>query len=833
MRQHGLHLPGRALWIICLLLRVASPEIVPAQIPYDSGELKLALKRLEVLGSVLYIAAHPDDENTAFLATMAKQRHFRTGNLSITRGEGGQNLLGAEQGGTLGLIRTQELLGARRIDGAEQFFTRAIDFGYSKTTEETLAFWGKEETLADVVWVIRKFRPDVIVSRFTPTRGGHGNHTASAVLAYEAFRAAADPKKFPEQLKLVQPWQATRIVWNGFRFSQSAPDTSTVRRVIEDLGEYNPLLGLSIGELAGKSRSMHKSQGFGASELRGSSTQSFVHIDGDTAGADLFDGINTSWTRIPGGKAVEEFLGKAILEFDPEKPVSVLPLLLKARMELRKLKSDQWVEVKAAELDKVLLACSGLWTGAYAATFQITPGSSVPVTVVMLNRSSFPCEIKSVALAFSARDTVPGQVLKENIPFDVKMGMTIPPGASFSQPYWLDKPAGRARYAVDDQHLIGVAENPPAAVARVTFLIGGESLLVDVPVRYRWVDPTGGELYRSFNIVPPVSLEMSNEVIVTRNAQAGECGVVVKNTVPAVNGELALRLPSGWKSEPERVTFVFDSALSEKSFRFTLKPSAGAAGGKVVAEAMIAGTTFDRTILTAVYPHIPPQSFLKKSQAELVVLDVRTKGSSAGYVVGAGDDVPAALTQLGYSVELLSDEQLETGDLSRFNVIIAGIRAYNTREKLRSANSRLLEYVRQGGRYIVQYNTRQQAENSQMGPFPFTITQDRVSVEDAPVRFSQPDHPVLTQPNKITMSDFEGWVQERGLYFAGAWASAYETPLECHDPGEDPKAGGLLYARYGKGYYVYTGLSFFRQLPAGVPGAYRLFANLLSQDVHR
>ena len=833
MRHHRFQCPGSALWVISLFLWTVSPAVVPAQIPYDSGELNLALKRLEVLGSVLYVAAHPDDENTAFLATMAKHRHFRTGNLSITRGDGGQNLLGSEQGEMLGLIRTQELLGARRIDGAEQFFTRAIDFGYSKTTEETLNFWGKEETLGDVVWVIRKFRPDVIVSRFTPTRGGHGNHTASAVLVYEAFRAAADPRKFPEQLKFVQPWQATRVVWNGFRFPQGAIDASTARGVTEDLGQYNTLLGLSIGELAGKSRSMHKSQGFGASELRGSSIQTFMHVDGDTAVTDLFDGINTSWTRVSGGKAVQELLGKAAAQFNPEKPALILPLLLKARTELRKLKPDQWVDVKTKELEKVLLACSGLWVGAHAATFQAIPGSSVPVVVAVLNRSSFPCEMKSVGLTFNERDTALGQILKENIPFEVRMSMTVPSGAPFSQPYWLEKPAGRARYSVDDQLLIGMAENSPAAVARVSFLIGGEPLLVEVPVRYRWVDPTGGELYRAFNIVPPVSLAMSNEVIVTRNTQSGECGVIVRNTVPAVNGELVLRLPPGWRSEPEKVRFAFDSALAEKSFRFTLKPSAGASGGKVVAEAQIAGTAYDRTIVNAVYPHFPPQSFSKKSQADLVVLDVRTKGASAGYIVGAGDEVPAALTQLGYSVELLSDEQLETGDLSRYDVIVAGIRAYNTRDKVRSASSRLMEYVRQGGRYIVQYNTRQQRETSGIGPFPFTITQDRVSVEEVPVRFPRPDHPVLRYPNTITSADFDGWVQERGLYFAGTWAQEYETPLECHDPGEDPKGGGLLYARHGKGYYVYTGLSFFRQLPAGVPGAYRLFANLLSQDVDR
>ena len=578
---------------------------------------------------------------------------------------------------------------------------------------------------------------------------------------------------------------------------------------------------------------MHKSQGFGASELRGSSIQSFMHVDGDTAGTDLFDGINTSWSRVPGGKAVLEMFGKATAQFNPEKPALILPLLLKARMEMRKLKPDQWVEVKTKELDNVLLACSGLWLGAYAAAFQATPGTAVPVSVQILNRSSFPCEITSVGLTFSEHDTTLGQILKENIPFEVRMSMVVPAGAPFSQPYWLEKPPGRARYSVDDQPLIGMAENSPAAAARVTFLIGGENLLVEVPVRYRWVDPTGGELYRSFTIVPPISLAMSNEVIVTRNSEAGECGVVVRNTVPGVNGEIVLRLPPGWKSEPEKVRFAFDSTLTEKNFQFTLKPSTGAAGGKVVAEAQIAGKTYDRTIVTAAYPHIPPQIFSRKSQADLVVLDVRTKGTSAGYVVGAGDEIPAALTQLGYSVELLSDEQLETGDLSRYDVIVAGIRAYNTREKVRSANSRLLEYVRQGGRYVVQYNTRQQRETSQMGPFPFTITQDRVSVEDVPVRFPGRTTRVLTHPNKITSSDFDGWVQERGLYFAGGWAPAYDTPIECHDPGEDPKGGGLLYARYGKGYYVYTGLSFFRQLPAGVPGAYRLFANLLSQDVDR
>ena len=823
----SLRIAGVASFVLVSL----APGALFGQVPYESGELKLALEKLQVLGSVLYIAAHPDDENTAFLATMVKQRHYRTGNLSITRGDGGQNLLGPEQGDELSLIRTQELLGARRIDGAEQFFTRAIDFGYSKSADETFQFWGKEEILSDVVWVMRKFRPDVIVSRFTPTRGGHGNHTASAILAYEGYRAAADPERFPEQLRWVRPWRAKRVVWNGF--PRPGGDSSATSSVTVDLGAYSPLLGLSMGELAGKSRTMHKSQGFGAPERRGTSPNIFVHVDGDTARRDLFDGVETSWRRISGGERIEQVIGRALSLFDPEKPAGVLPLLLEARREMQRLEPDPWLDLKRGEIEGVIVACSGIWVDAVAGSPGAIPGSSVNVTVTALNRSSVPSEVRTVGLTYCPEDTTVTQLLKENVPFDVRLSVRIPLDAPFSQPYWLENPPLRGRYSVDDQQLIGTPENTPAMSARATLLIGGEVLVCQIPVRYRWVDPTQGERYRAFTIVPPVSVSLSNKVIISSNGGPKELGVIVSNTVPSLSGGLTLKLPPGWSSTPARALFEFDSTLTEKTIRFHLTSGKGASGGPITASAEIGRKTYENTISTVAYPHFSPQSYLKRSRADLIVLDVQTAGSRIGYIMGAGDEVPAALSQLGYSVESIGDEDLETGDLSRFDAIVSGVRAYNTRPKLRSANNRLLDYVRQGGRYIVQYNTAQRTGGLSFGPFPFRITQDRVSVEEAPVTFVSPNHPLLTKPCKITGKDFEGWVQERGLYFAGDWGVEYDAPLECHDPGEDPRKGGLLFGRFGKGYFIYTGFAFFRQLPVGVPGAYRLFVNLLSQDVDR
>jgi len=828
---------GALLLLACAVLApVTAQPVQPSSdrdIPYASGEFMLALEKLRILGSVLYISAHPDDENTAFLATMAKQRHFRTGYLSITRGEGGQNLLGPEQGDILGIIRTQELLSARRIDGAEQFFTRAIDFGYSKNTDETLELWGKEKILSDVVRIIRTFQPDVIVTRFTPTRGGHGHHTASAVLAYEAYVAAADPARFPEQRDYLKPWKAKRIVWNVFRSARTGVEPPPPGTISEDLGAYSPLLGMSIGELAGKSRSMHKSQGFGALEMRGNVQNWFEHVDGDTARAALFDGIETSWRRIPGGETVDPLVRDAIGQLDVRDPSRLLPLLLRIRAAIGALTPSPWVEVKRQEVDDIILASAGLWVDALAAAPVVTPGSNVPLSVTLLNRSSAACELTGISVPNAVRDTTLQRILGRNVPVEVRLSMAIPGSQPLSRPYWLEATPERGRYSVSDARLLGRPGSPPPFVALVELDFGVERLTVEVPVRYRWVHPTRGEQYRTLSVVPPVSVSFPAPVIVSPNGQPRNLTITLRNLTPAAGGVVSLQLPPGWSSTPASIPFEFDSALAEKALRFQLLPGGNAGGGMVTATALVGGAHTVSDVVRVEYPHIPVQVFVRPSQAEVVSLDIRSNAMSVGYIAGAGDEIPAALGQLGYGVTLLSEEALETGELRRFDVIVAGVRAYNTREGLRRTNARLLEYVYGGGRYVVQYNTRQQSDPVQFGPYPFKITSDRVSVEDAPVTLTDPKHVLLSKPNVITAADFDGWVQERGLYFAGDWSAEYETPLECHDPGEEPRKGGLIYARHGKGYFVYTGLSFFRQLPSGVPGAYRLFVNLLSQDVGR
>ena len=816
--------------IAALLLYVSAAR---SQVPYNSGELQVALNKLTVLGSVLYIAAHPDDENTAFLSAMANGGLYRTGYLAITRGEGGQNLLGPEQGDALGVIRTQELIGARRIDGAEQFFTRAIDFGYSKSTDETLEFWGKEEILSDVVRVIRTFRPDVIVSRFTPDRGGHGNHTASALLAQEAFRAAADPSRFPEQLRTLKPHQAKRLVWNVFRFSRSAGEQPSVASVVQELGAYSPLLGLSFGELAGKSRSMHKSQGFGALELRGSWTNAFEHVDGDTARQSLFDGIETSWSRVPGGASIGELLKKAALDFDPGDPAKVLPLLLDAINDMDSRPAHDWIRHKRNELKNVILACSGIWLEAVSAGYRVNGGSQLSVTARVLNRSSADLTVKRVGMSLLAADTVVNKRAEPNVPLEVRLTAPVPESHAFTQPYWLVRDKAFGRYSVEDPALIGLPESPPALFVTVWLGFASRSFPYEVPVRFRWVDPTGGEQTRPVGVVPLASIAIKDPVVVSLRGAETSLGVVVSPIRPGIRGTLRLELPKGWTASPGAQTIVCDSTLSDRTAIFRLTPGNGAADGTVRAVLESEGRSASHTLVSISYPHIEPQTYLEPAEAKLLVLDLAASGSRVGYIAGSGDGIAQILSKIGYQVELLSDDDIETGDLSVYDAIVTGVRAHNTRPVLFRSYERLMQYVAGGGRYIVQYVTRQQLPSASLGPWPLVISNERVSVEAAPVTLPNPEHPLLVLPNRISQHDFEGWVQERGLYFASSWDARYDTVLVSADPGEPPHAGGLLYGRYGKGYFIYTGYSWFRQLPAGVPGAFRLFVNLLSQETGR
>lgn len=810
-----------AVFLLCVSVGIAQlPRVM------DAAELHLALKKLNVVGSALFVAAHPDDENTALLSYLAKGRLVRAAYLSVTRGEGGQNLIGSEQGDLLGIIRTQELLAARRIDGAEQYFTRAIDFGYSKTSEETIRIWGHEQALADVVWIIRKFRPDVIVTRFSPTLGTHGNHTASAILAEEAFHAAGDPERFPEQLKFVQPWKPKRLLFNASRFLTEQIDTTKALKV--DIGEYSPLLGRSFTEIAGISRSMHKSQGFGAAQSRGSNINYLNHTAGEPATRDLFDGIDLTWNRIKDGKKVSVLLEEAIRNFKPEDPSATIPLLLRALGEMRKLPADPLVQQKQKELVEVVKSCAGLWLEANASEFSVPPGSSVRVSLSAVNRSSFPVTIERIEWPFGGKDTLANQKLEGNRLYQIPTDVVIPKSHPLSQPYWLVREPRLGMYDVADQGHVGEAENSAVAIVKVSVLFGGERIAIDLPVRYRWVDPVEGELYRPLEIIPPVAINLREQVLVYPDEGKKSLTVALRSGKPNMQGTVRAIVPAGWQVQPNDVAFGLPKKNEEQIVTFTIWPGRDASTGDVRIEATTDGGSWSFGMTTIRYNHIPPQTIFPSAKAKLVRVDLTKKGETIGYIMGAGDEIPPLLQQVGYSVTLLSDEDLATKELSKFDAIIAGVRVYNTRPEVRVHQKRLMEYVERGGTYIVQYVTVQRQEAENLGPYPFNVSRERVSVEEAPVLFNDPTYPLAIAPNRITNEDFDGWVQERGLYFADKWDEKYQTVFVSNDPGEPPRKGGLLYAKYGKGHFIYTGYAFFRQLPAGVPGAFRLFVNLIS-----
>jgi len=770
------------------------------------------------------IAAHPDDENTALLAYFSRGRKVRTGYLSLTRGEGGQNLIGSEQGDALGIIRTQELLAARRIDGAEQFFTRAIDFGFTKTADEALEKWGRDTILSDVVWVVREFRPDVIVLRFSGTpRDGHGQHQVSAILGKEAFTAAADPRRFPEQLRWVQPWQAKRAMWNVFAFTkeQEKELDKMQDRIDVDPGDYDPILGHSYGEIAGMSRSLHKSQGMGAPERKGSQKNSLITVAGDAAKKDVFDGVDVSWDSVPGAGSLSRVLAEASHTFDPEHPEKIVPLLLKAKSLMAELHHPV-IERKQKELDEAIALASGLWLEATADKFAAVPGGSFKITKTALNRGTLAIELD-------------GKTPACNIPVTTTETRQIPADEQYSQPYWLREPKQGETYTVSNQLLIGRAENPPLLETTFHARFGSQDLALTRPVIYRYIDRVQGELVRPLIVVPPVAVQTPERARVFPDHSAKPVDVQVKANIKGASGELSLKAPAGWQVEPQSQAFHIAEVDQQTVLTFRVIPPAGDAAGPLKASAKVGDRAVDVDMDVISYPHIPVQVLFHPADTKLVRADIRDSARTVGYVTGAGDDVPESLRQMGSEVVLLSSDDLARADLSRFDAIVTGVRAYNTRPDLRANQQRLLEYVKNGGTMVVQYNVLEGGFTggdpsllSMIGPYPITIGRERVTVEEAPVVFPNPSNPMLHQPNEITAKDFDGWIQERGLYFASEWDSHYQPLFETHDPGQKPQLGVTLYAKFGKGTYIFTGLSMFRELPAGVPGAYRIFANFIS-----
>jgi LmbE family N-acetylglucosaminyl deacetylase len=814
--------------LVLLLSAKASADPRPRP-PMDATRIRQALDRLDVVGSALMIAAHPDDENTALLAWLANGRKVRTAYLSVTRGDGGQNLIGGESGVALGLIRTQELLAARRLDGAEQMFTSALDFGYSKNTEETLTFWEKERILADVVRAIRTFQPDVIVTRFTPKLGGHGHHTASAVLAEEAFAAAADPARFPEQK--LPPWRAKRLVWNAFRFGGAGPDT-TPGRIQVDLGVYDPLLGRSYAELAGESRSKHKSQGFGAPERRGAFTNALEVRLGDPATKDLFEGVDLTWKRVPGGAAVTQALADARKAWDPAAPHLMLPALARARHALGTLADAPIVRQKRVEIDELMRGCAGLWLEAIAESPTVSPGSSVRIATAAIRRSPAVVVLEAVEIRPEAMGRTATRTLAYNEPAADSFKVAVPKSRRASQPFWLRSAPRAGSFQLDNVADVLRPENEPAFAARFSVQIAGERLSFDVPVAHRWTDRVQGERYRDLVIVPAATLRFEEEVHVfpLPGATAKSVRVTVEGADRPIAGSLKLALPAGWSAAPAAQEIRLARAAQETTVTFRVTPGAEPRAAAMRAEFVAEGETWHTRRVVIDHEHIPIQVMFPEAEARLVRDDVVCAAREIGYIEGSGDAIPQALRAMGARVTTLSDEDVERADLSKFEAIVTGIRAYNTRPRLRALEPRLLDYVSKGGRLIVQYNTSEPGLGEGLGPYPFTIARDRVTDETAAMTIAKPDHPLVTKPNKIAARDFEGWVQERGIYFAGALDPRYESPLTCHDPGEADLAGGLIFARHGRGVFVYTGLVFFRELPAGVPGAYRLFANLVSPE---
>jgi len=803
-----------------------------SQTPASSAEIYLGLRKLNVLGSVLYVAAHPDDENTRLLTWLSKDGLYRTSYLSITRGDGGQNLIGNEQGIELGLIRTQELLAARRIDGAEQYFTRAYDFGYSKTPEETFTKWDKEKILADVVWIVRQTQPDVIITRFPTTgEGGHGHHTASAILANEAFTAAADGSRFPEQLKWVQPWQAKRILWNTFNFGGNNTQRDDQLKI--DVGAYNALLGKSYGEISAESRSQHKSQGFGVPRSRGESLEYLKATGGVQPAGGLFENIQTGWARVKGSEAIIKMVEQVIASYNFLEPQASVPRLVQLYKTLHASPQSYWRDVKLKETQTLIEQAGGLFLDAFTSEQSVAQTDSARINFSLNARAASSVLLKKTSV--NSIDSAFNNALVKNRNLNFVQTIYIPPTVPVTQPYWLEEKMSEGYFNVPDQDNIGKPDVQPAFTAAFHLTIEGEDFVFKKPVRYKFTDPVKGELYHPFIVLPPVLVNTSPSLVINKTGSLTSIKVVVtakanKNITspaPVVNLQLG---KEKIVVKPPSVSLL--KAASEQ-YEVTIPPQkaniASDAGAPLVQyDASVPANSLALSSIR--YDHIPYINYFYTDAVKFLNIDLKTRGKKIGYITGAGDKVPEALEEMGYDVTLLGAPELGRLSLQSFDAIITGVRAYNTNEWMNAHYGKLMNYVANGGNLIVQYNTSNNAGpvRAKIGPYPFTISRNRVTNENADVNFLTPAHPVLNFPNLINKNDFDGWVQERSIYDATAFDQKFETIFSMADPDEKRDSGSLIIAKHGKGYFTYTGLVFFRELPAAVPGAYRLLANLIA-----
>ncbi len=778
---------------IGLLLSICMLVVTSMSAQKTSADIYAQIKKMGVVGSVLYVAAHPDDENNSFLPYLTKERMYRTAYLSLTRGDGGQNLIGKEQGVELGFIRTQELLAARAQDGAEQYFSRAYEFGFSKSSEEALSIWDHQQVLSDAVWVIRKFQPDIIITRFPrDARAGHGHHSASAIIANEAYIAAADSTKFPEQFAYgVKPWKAKRILWNTFNFGTVNTTNDTQLKL--EVGGYNAVLGKSYGEIGAEARTMHKSQGEGRPRRRGASYEFFETTGGDIPTSDIMDGIETNWDRFQ-APAIQLAINDILKNYTITAPSKSVPALVNLYKSIAQLPMSLWRGYKLAELQSIIKEAAGLYIEASTQQQEVFPGSSLQVQLFLNQRTNTNTVLEKLILP--GRDSSLNKQLVNNQNSSWDYTFKVPVTEAISQPYWLVQPKTEGMFVVNDQTLIGKAENDPVFTAACKVIIEGQPFTFIVPVNYKYVDPTKGDVFQPVVVVPVQEIKYDKEVVV-------------------INGEKQVSV--GYQEINHTGTSVHHQIDIKSALEILPTPKE---------------QVFKRTIQ---YDHIPTITYFAPATTKLVNVNLKTKGSKVGYIDGAGDKLPEALIELGYQVTVLKETDIELSKLKTYDAIVVGIRAYNMFDYLTTKNDILNEYIAQGGNLVVQYLKSNQVgiNKVKVGPYAFTVNAGkRVTQENAPVDFVLPNHSVLNFPNKMDKTDFDNWVQERSTYMAENVDTHFEAPLSMSDKGETASTGSLLIAPYGKGNMAYVSLVLFRQLPAGNPGAYKLLANIVSLPKH-
>ncbi len=803
----------------------------------SSSEIHQSIEKLNFLGTALYLAAHPDDENTRLISYLSNHMNARTAYLALTRGDGGQNLIGPEIRELLGVLRTQELLGARRVDGGEQYFSRANDFGFSKHPDETLKIWNKKEVLGDVVWAIRNLKPDVIINRFDHRTPGstHGHHTSSAMLSVEAFDLANNPDAYPEQLKSTTTWQPKRAFFNTswwFYGSQENFEKADKSKMVSmDVGVYYPSVGLSNNEIASMASNNHLCQGFGRIMTRGSQDEYIELVKGDMPNdqSNVFDGINTTWSRVKGGKAVGDILYAIEENYDFTDPAKHLPQLIEAYKLIQDISDEHWRNIKIKEIKKIILAVSGLYLEASAQEGYTNPGETVKVNIEVLNRSSATITLSSVSLS-SDNVNISNTLLEENKKTILELDLNVPESTAYSSPYWLNEKGSLGMYTVKDKSLIGKPETPRPFNAHFVLDFDGYPITFMKPVIYHYSKPDKGEIYQAFEVLPKVTASMNDDVIIFASSKSRDVSIKIKAGKDSITGHVQLKAPSGWQVLPEKIDFTINQKGDAKTVVFSVSPPEMESEGEINPIITVDNQTFTKELIEIAYDHIPTQSVLFPSNAKVVRLNIQKVGENIGYIVGAGDNIPESLKQIGYTVHTIDPNTIQEGSLSKYDGIVVGIRAYNVVKELKFKQHFLLDYVKEGGNLIIQYNTsgRRGLGIDNIAPYPLTVSRDRVTDENSDVTILAKNHSLVNFPNPITQKDFNGWVQERGLYFPNEWGKEFTPILSMADKGESIKEGALLVAPYGKGNYIYTGLSFFRELPAGVSGAYKIFANMLS-----